>query len=195
MNFFDVILAPLNFKMRHRVEMKQVLKQAHDNGLGVVAMKTQAIYDNNMDTNHTAALKYALQNEYVTTAIPGFQTFDQLDEDFSVVRNLEYTDQEKDYLEKFGVEDQKNDSALNRPCQQCEMCIQSCVKGLDIPDLMRTYMYATGYKNFEHARVTYESIPQNRNLSLCKDCKSCTARCVNGLDIAANMNQLQSIFC
>jgi predicted aldo/keto reductase-like oxidoreductase len=195
MGFFDVILAPFNFKMRNKEDMKQVLKKAHDSGLGVVAMKTQAVYDNSRDTNHTAALKYVLQNEYVTTAIPGFTSFTELDEDFSVATNLDYTDDEKAYLKNFGIGNQNGDSACSIPCQQCANCIDSCTKNIDIPDLMRTYMYAAGYHNFEHARITYESIPQDRNLSRCQDCNTCTVKCEHGLDPASNMNQLRALFC
>lgn len=194
MNFFDVILAPLNYKMRHREEMKQVLKQAHDKGMGVVAMKTQAVYGNSQATHHTAALKYTLQNEYITTAIPGFTTFDQSDEDFSVATNLEFSDQETEYLEAFWRKNIQIGSVLDIPCQQCEKCIATCSYRIDIPDLMRTYMYVAGYHNFEHARITYESIPENKNLRLCTQCNRCTAKCANGLNIASNMKHLQALF-
>jgi aryl-alcohol dehydrogenase-like predicted oxidoreductase len=53
-------------------------KKPKEKGLGIVAMKTQAIYSTHRTTHHTAALKYVLQNDFITTAIPGFTTFAQL---------------------------------------------------------------------------------------------------------------------
>ena len=188
--FFDVILAPVNYKTSRREAIKEALRRANEQGIGIVAMKTQAVYDNSTETNHTAALKYVMQNTYITTAIPGFTTFDQLDEDFSVARNLEYTKEEEKYLNAFW----EKQTAVNMPCQQCETCMDMCPQNIDVPDLMRTYMYATGYRNLEHARITYDSISKNRNLSSCTDCTSCRIKCPNGLDVASNIRHLKSIF-
>jgi predicted aldo/keto reductase-like oxidoreductase len=188
--FYDIILAPLNYKASIREEIAAALKKARAAGLGVVAMKTQAVYDNSRDTHHTAALKYVLRHEFVDTAIPGFTTFDQLEEDFSVARNLEYNVEESRYLEDF----RKNSQARIRPCERCERCLATCPRGVDIPDLMRTYMYTAGYHNFEHARLTYRGIPVSRNLRACDDCTRCSATCANGLNIAANLRQLRSLF-
>ena len=191
MKFWDVILAPVNYKSRRREAIMEALKRAERSGLGIVAMKTQAVYDNSKDTHHTAALKYVLQNEYIHTAIPGFTTFDQLEEDFSVAKNLDFTEEEEKYLKAFW---DNATSASNNPCERCEKCLSTCPQNIDIPDLMRTYMYAAGYRNFEHSRITYESIPKEKNLSGCNDCATCTARCVNGLNIPSNLNQLKALF-
>ena len=194
MDVFDVVLACLNFKMPDREEMKKVLKQLKAKGLSVLAMKTQAIYSNNKITHHTAALKYVLQNDFITTAIPGFTTFAQLEEDFSVVRDLEYTPEEKQFLNDYWNKTTADPALGDIPCQGCEACLASCPNQVSIPDLMRTFMYASGYGNFEHARITYETIPLNNNLKQCNNCSYCTASCINGLDIPSNIRQLKALF-
>ena len=191
LGIFDVILAPVNFKTTKREAIKASIKRASEKGIGIVAMKTQAIYSTSRETHHTAALKYVMQNDYITTAIPGFTTFDQLDEDFSVARNLKMTEDEESYLKNFWNQSMK----LEIPCQQCEKCLKTCPRNADIPELMRTYMYAAGYKNFEHSRITYDGIPGDKNLSNCTDCENCTGKCINGLNIASNIRHLKALFC
>lgn len=194
MDTFDVILACLNFKMRDRDEQKKVLKMAKEKGLGVIAMKTQAVYSNNRTTHHTAALKYVMQNDYITTAIPGFTTFEHLQEDFSVVGDLEYTAEEKKFLADYWNKTRVNLALGDIPCQGCEKCLSRCPRGVDIPDLMRTYMYAAGYGNFEHARLTYETIPGHQSLGECQNCATCTAVCINGINIPSNIRHLKALF-
>ena len=194
MDIFDVVLACLNFKMPDRENTIKVLNQLKEKGLGIIAMKTQAIYSSNRITHHTAALKYVLQNDFITTAIPGFTTFAQLEEDFSVARDLEYTPEEKQFLDDYWSQTAADPASGDIPCQGCEMCLASCPKNVSVPDLMRTYMYASGYGNFEHARITYETIPLDNNLKKCQDCSSCTASCINGINIPSNIRQLKALF-
>ncbi|MBN1271057.1 MAG: aldo/keto reductase [Candidatus Aminicenantes bacterium] len=194
MDVFDVVLACLNFKMPDRENMIKILNQIKEKGLGVIAMKTQAIYSTSRITHHTAALKYVLRNDFITTAIPGFTTFAQLKEDFSVVGDLEYTPEEEKFLNDYWNRTAADPSSGDIPCQGCETCLASCPKNVSIPDLMRTYMYASGYGNFEHARITYETIPPDNNLKQCQGCSSCTASCINGINIPSNIRQLKALF-
>jgi predicted aldo/keto reductase-like oxidoreductase len=194
MKTWDVVLAPLNYKSTRREGIKKALQRAAGAGVGVVAMKTQAVYSSSAETNHTAALKYALKHEFVATSIPGFTTFEHLEQDFSVARNLEYTEEEKKYLDNYWESFEQSKSSPDRPCDMCEKCIGTCPNNADIPDLVRTYRYAAGYGNLEHARITYDGIPKNQNLSQCSKCDSCVATCVNGRNLASNINHLKALF-
>ena len=46
----------------------------------------------------TALLKWALRNPSIATAIPGATTYEQLEQNFNVASNLEYTAAEKEFL-------------------------------------------------------------------------------------------------
>jgi predicted aldo/keto reductase-like oxidoreductase len=195
LDFYDLILSPFNFKITGIEQVEEVLQRARRKGLGVVAMKTQALYGPGRQTHHTAALKYVLQHEFIDTAIPGFTTFDQLEEDFSVARDLGYTPEEKQFFDDYLAGKREQDVArADLPCQGCETCLNTCPRGVDIPDLMRTYMYAAGYANFEQARITYQTLGDSQNLNRCRDCRTCTAACQNGLDIRGNLQRLASLF-
>ncbi len=92
---YDVILTAYNFKQDHREEVRKAVAEAAAAGLGIVAMKTQAgaYWDKEKQNkiNMRAALKWVLNDPNVATAIPGFTTFDQLKEDFSVVTDITLT--------------------------------------------------------------------------------------------------------
>ena len=69
-----------------------------------------------------------------------------MNESFSVAYDLEYTDEEREFL--------KNKNALMGAafCHQCEGCLDTCPKNVDIPTLMRTSMYLVQYANLSEAR-------------------------------------------
>jgi len=190
--YYDVALVGINFKYERRDKIKQAMKLAYDNGIGIVAMKTQGVdrRRGELETHHTAALKWVLQDDYISTAVPGFTTFAQLDENFSVAYDIKFTKEEKQYLKDYW--DNRTGNVLQ--CEQCEQCLDTCPKNTDIPDLMRTYMYAAGYNNFIQSRQTFKEIPEEKNLKNCTDCKNCTAECPNGINIKSNIEQLKAIY-
>jgi predicted aldo/keto reductase-like oxidoreductase len=140
------------------------------------------------DSNKTAMLKWVLNHEEVTTIIPGITTFDQLDLDWSVASDLTYTDEERSFLERGDL------LASLQFCQQCQECIPSCPNEVDVPTLMRTYMYAAQYANFAHARMTLDEIPPQQGISNCGTCSACTAQCSHSIDIPRRVRTLKSMY-
>jgi predicted aldo/keto reductase-like oxidoreductase len=178
---YDVILTVYNFKQEKRQEVEKAIAYAAKAGLGVVAMKTQAgVYwdkEKQFPINMKAALKWVLQNKNVHTAIPGFTTFDQMYLDLSVMEDLTLTPQEKKDL----VPPKVKLANAGFYCQQCEKCLPQCPENLDIPTLMRSYMYAYAYKNLECAKTTLEHTNVPRNA--CSGCSHCHVKCTMGFDI------------
>jgi len=195
---YSVVQIALNFVMstspryadRFDAIMKAV-KNASSNNLGIIAMKTQALGNRDIpvgSAHHTAALKWALLQDGVTCAIPGYTNFAEMEQDFSVVYDLEYTDEEKEYLEDNKVE------YSAQFCLQCRECLPTCPKGVDIPTLMRTHMYASGYANFRQARLALEEIPVEKGIKTCISCTNCIARCANAVSIKTKINELKLIY-
>jgi predicted aldo/keto reductase-like oxidoreductase len=179
-NVYDVILTAYNIRMDGWLEMEQVISEAARAGLGIIAMKTQAggYWDKERQhpINMKAALKWALQNENICTAIPGMTTFDQLTNDISVMQNLRLTPDELKDLQKG-----RELGLAGLYCPQCGKCTEQCRKGLDIPTLMRSYMYAYSYKSPALARKTMQLT--NIKDSPCSDCITCTVNCPADFDI------------
>jgi predicted aldo/keto reductase-like oxidoreductase len=177
--FHDVVLTAYNFRQDHGEDVRAAVAEAARAGLGVVAMKTLAgrYWDKQrtQPINTRAALKWVLNDPNVTTAIPGMTTFDQLEDDLSVMADLPLTDQERRDL-------RLNPSSSGLYCQQCGRCLPACREKLPLPALMRGYMYAFGYQNLGAAYdlVTKLDLPE----SPCLTCSTCDVRCVKGIDVA-----------
>ena len=137
---------------------------------------------------HSVILKWALRNNFITTAVPGYTTFQQMEMDFSVTYDLEYNPEENKFLEHRNV---KLSLAY---CRQYQQCLSTCPKGVDIHNLMRTHMYATCYTNFYQARDTLDEIPRGKGLDACVSCETCRAKCVNRVDIGKRIEELRTIY-
>ena len=185
---YDVILTAYNFAQNHREEVKKAIQYAAGKGLGIVAMKTQGgrrLQDSGeIEINHEAALKWVLSDENVCTTIPGMTTFDQLDKNMKVMNDLAMSSNEKRYVEFAS----KLKGKLY--CQNCRSCISTCSRRVEIPKLMRAYMYAKGYGNYIQAGMTISELPKSRGLNICQSCSSCTASCPNGINIDMRIKTL-----
>ncbi len=184
---FEVVLAAYNFRQPHRDEMDKAIAEAAAAGIGIVAMKTQAgVYLDAARTkpiNMTAALKWALKNPNVTTAIPGVTTFEQMELDLTVLPDTTLTPAE----EKDLAEAQKTAGLF---CSQCGDCAGQCDRGVDVPTLMRSYMYTYGYGNPARARDSLDRL----GALACTDCDSCrVTSCTMGIDIARRVHDIRRL--
>ncbi len=189
--FYDVVLTAYNFRQDHRDEVRKAIAEAAQAGLGIVAMKTQAgaFWDKEKQDpiNMKAALKWVLSDTNVTTAIPGFTTFDQLNEDLEVMTDVKLTEQELKDL-RLG------EQIAGLYCQQCGRCESDCRQNLPLPSLMRSYMYAYGYKNLEAAHTLLTSL--DMPAAPCGTCSSCSSVCAKGFDLrekVMDISRLQAL--
>ena len=198
---YEVIETAYNYAMSDDQKMIDALRGAAQKGIGLVAMKTQCsqywyreyVPRGKLDyyqgkIMHTAVLKWALKNDYISTAIPGYTSFQQMEEDVSVARNLDYTPEEKQFLED------KNVKLSLGYCRQCESCLASCPRGADVPTLMRIHMYLTCYGNLSQARDTIDDMPESRGLKACAECETCLAACAHRIDIARRIDDLKTTY-
>lgn len=190
--FYDALTIGFNFTQAGDSALIEAIRKAAAAGIGIIAMKTQATGRRGpgfgAPVNQTAALKWVLNHPEVTTAIPGYTNFEHMKEDFSVAYGLQYTEEEKKFLAE------KNLRAEIQFCQQCGRCAATCARGVDIPALMRTHMYASRYGNFTHARETLDEIEESAHLRLCGLCTECTARCFHDVQIASNIRDLKAMY-
>ena len=186
---YDTVTTSFNFTMADDKALIDAIRNAAKEGIGMIAMKSQATGRGATGVvNQTAALKWVLNHEEITTAIPGYTNFDHMKEDFSVASGINYTDAEKKFLSE------KNLQASVQFCRQCETCRLTCPNGVDIPTLMRTHMYAAKYGNFVHARATLDEIAADISLKNCADCSKCNAKCANYVSIADNIRDLKAMY-
>jgi predicted aldo/keto reductase-like oxidoreductase len=180
----DVVLTAYNFRQDHRDEVRKAIAEAARAGIGIVAMKTQAgAYwdkEKQQPINMKAALKWVLNDPNVTTAVPGMTAFDQLEDDLTVLTDLALTEQE--------LKDLKVDIHGGLYCQHCRQCLPGCRESLPIPDLMRSYMYAYGYRNLGLAQDLLQELDVPSDA--CRSCGTCTVRCAKGFDVAGRIKDI-----
>lgn len=185
---YDVVLTAYNFAQNYREQVRDSIKYAAKKGVGIIAMKTQGgsslQQSGKIEINHEAALKWVLEDENVCTTIPGMTTFDQLDQNLRVMNNLALSAKERSEL--------KIASNLKGKlyCQNCRSCVPTCQSKVEIPSLMRSFMYAKGYGNYIQAEMTAARLPRKRGLDICRSCSSCTASCPNGISIGPRVKTL-----
>jgi uncharacterized protein len=186
----DIVMTAYNFRRegwnskQNGEELDEAIQYASESGLGVIAMKTiaGAYWDKERTKpiNASAALKWVLKNKYVHTTVPDCSNYDQLNLDLAVMSNLELTEKEKQDLNP-----PSKDLSSGLYCQQCNKCISQCPETIDIPTIMRSYMYAYGYKNLEFAHKTLcstglKTVP-------CISCNECTVNCLMGFDVRSKI--------
>ncbi len=176
---YDIAMISYNFKIQNRAALDAAIGKAAASGMGIVAMKTTAgVFRNKSGPgiNSDAALKWALQNSNISSIVSGMSTTEQMQKNLAMIRNLKMTEEE--------LQDLKGALAFSDKglfCQQCGQCLSQCPASLDIPTIMRCYMYAYGYRNLRQARNTLAAagLPSGP----CADCKSCSVKCRSGFDI------------
>lgn len=198
LGFHDVVLTAVNFAMSDDTALFAAIKEAAEAGVGVVAMKTQVggsrlpnpetLKDFSGSVLATAALKWVLRNGHISTAIPGFTSFEHMREDFSVASDLDYTQAEEKLLNNSNIK-----LGLGF-CRQCHSCLASCPHDVDVPTLMRTHMYAAQYANFYHARAVLDDIAPGRGLAACTSCTDCSAHCARTVDIPTRISELKTMY-
>jgi predicted aldo/keto reductase-like oxidoreductase len=198
--FYDVAMIMFNIALAEDTRLIKSMENAAKEGVGIVAMKTQCGGGGNMwwkkhedsratigELNHKAMLKWVLQHEFIATAIPGYTTYDQLDENFSVASDISFSSEEKSFLDRAEVK------LASSFCVQCNQCKKTCARNADIPTLMRTYMYAYQYQNMEHAIATERTIQKDRGLNSCFGCEKCTAKCPRSVNLAQRIGALKEL--
>jgi predicted aldo/keto reductase-like oxidoreductase len=198
--FYEVVLAAFNYALADDTALRRSMDNAAAKGIGLIAMKTQcmqswyrdmvppaqqAVYGGSI--HQTAVLKWVLQHPFIHCAAPGFTTFRELEEDFSVARDLTLTPEEKRFLA-----DRKIKLAM-AACVRCGKCLGTCPSGVDTRTLMRAHMYLR-YPNVFQAKETLEGLPADRGLNRCLSCDSCQAQCVGRVDIGKRIDQLKVHF-
>ena len=186
---YDIVLTSYNYQMKDWKEMNDAIQRAAKEGIGIIAMKTMAggFKDKarTVPVNTRAALKWVFQNENIHTAIPGYTSFEQLDESFSVMEDINLTEEEKKDLFDSPV-------SASLYCLGCKGCQDNCKMRLPVQDLMRAYMYTYGYRDYKKAQEVLTAgnrIPA----SVCSDCNSCSVNCIKGFDVAQRIRDVSRL--
>ncbi len=187
----DVVLVAINFMQDHYAAIKTAMARGAEQGIGFIGMKTMAggflDQERQIPVNGKAALKWALQDQNLTTCIPGFTAFNELQEDAGILTDLTLTPEEQEHI-------RRSEMITGLYCNQCGQCREQCPKGLPIPDMMRSYMYTYGYGELRQARDLLDEARVQPDP--CRDCGGCTVSCIKGFPVAeriADVSRLSDV--
>ena len=184
---YDVAMPAYNYKTENKESLNEALAYAAKAGVGIIAMKTTAgaFRDKSRTSplNTNAALKWVLQNENITSIVSGMSSVEELQKNIAMIQNLKITEEELKDLNLAGV---KSEPSLY--CHQCDDCIQQCPYKLDVPTIMRSYMYAYGYRNLEHAQYTLNQV--DLSAKICQNCDVCSVNCIAGFDVKERIQDI-----
>ncbi len=187
--FFDTCLTAYNFETDKAVG--EAIARASKANIGIIAMKTQAggykTEAMGAISPHQAALKWVLQNQNITMAIPGMKDLSMLKENIAVM-GMPFQTADDRILRQYHT------AVQGFYCDLCGTCEGTCPKGVDISTVNRSLMYAEGYRNRELARSTYREIPPTASAAACLECPVCVAQCAKGLNIAMKMERARAVF-
>jgi predicted aldo/keto reductase-like oxidoreductase len=185
---WDVVLTSYNYRQTYLAEMNSAIEKAAAAGMGVVAMKTLAggwlDRERTKPVNVQAALRWVISNPNVHTTIPGITAFDQLETDLRIMRDITLTDQDKAELTADA-------SFPGLYCNACSNCVPGCPNNLPIPELMRAYMYAYGYRD---AAMAAELIGETAvKADPCAGCETCSSSCIRGFDLKDKITDISRL--
>jgi uncharacterized protein len=187
-----------------KTDMTQAIRAARKAGLGIVVMKTMAggitrvqrgdrLYGANpaalserlsQEGVPVAAIKWALQNEAVDTAIVCMTDHGQFDENLRAMTEP-YTEKDERLLTA------RLAGISSKYCRMCGHCGGVCEKGIPVPDVLRFLTYAEGYGQFALARESFLALPPPVRDIRCGDCSSCSFRCAYGVAVGDRMAHAQ----
>jgi predicted aldo/keto reductase-like oxidoreductase len=211
----DVVLTTYNFAMSNvaqagqaerKVDMTAAIQATQKAGLGVVAMKTMAggvarvgrgdrLYGADAEALKkllgtkgaaVAAIKWALRNPGLGTAIVCMADHDQLDENMRAMAEP-YSPQDEQTLRTVLAAISPN------YCRMCGSCGGVCDKGVPVPDMLRFLSYAEGYGQFAMARERFLELPDQVRSIRCADCGSCSVDCPNGVRVRDRIMRAQEL--
>ena len=160
-----------------------LMAQAAAKGVGVIAMKPLA--GGNIE-NGTLALRYILQNENCTLAIPGMATVKEIDQNTAAAEITgALTQEEQAQIDAVRAELSDNF------CRRCGYCAP-CTAGIDIPSIFVLEGYLKKYDLGDWARARYAATAVKADA--CVGCGVCETRCPYNLPIRQKLKIVAQSF-
>jgi len=175
--------------------IRNLIKSAYDNDIGVIAMKTLKVggkrqnldkYRTGSTSIYQAMLKWALQNQQITSVVTEMLNRNQLEEDLSVV-NSPLTEKEEKNLIQFAA---KNSTDY---CHMCGICKDNCPQGIETTAILRYLAYFESYNKQKRARTLYSNLSLKKTAKACLECGTCDEHCPYGVSVSQRIHDANSL--
>ncbi len=207
--FYDLVLLGYNvFDIQEKEEkietyddypgisgIRQLTALAKSKDVGVIAMKTLKVGGKrqNLDRYKTgdtslfqAMLKWALENQNISSVVTEILTFSQLEEDLAVVGRL-LTRRERQNLYRYVLENSED------YCHLCGRCEQVCPSQIFTTSILHSLVYYENYEKRDTAAQTYSRIRPDQTALACRDCGECEKACPYGVSVRKKIRKAHSL--
>ncbi len=188
---FDMIMVAYNFA--NWPMLPGIFADAHQRGMGVVAMKTlKGAYHTQLsdftpterESFSQAAFKWVLSNPNMSGLVVTMKDMEQIDE-YLAASGKPVTEEDVALLERY---DQLTRDVYCRP--GCGDCLDSCPYEVPIDDILRYQMYARSYGQEKIAMTDYARVDEERNAAQCASCAApCESACPYDIPIRDRLTQ------
>lgn len=177
---FETVMYPYNIVEN---QAEELFKRANELNMGVIAMKPMA---GGALREGKLALKYILQNDSITCAIPGMATAEEVEENCKVgCTKSTLTEEELAKTKEIAAE------LGTKFCRRCGYCAP-CPKGIDIPNVFMFQGYKERYNLAEWAESRYATL--KATAKDCVECGTCEKRCPYELPIREMLKKARKTF-
>jgi predicted aldo/keto reductase-like oxidoreductase len=190
-----------------KTDMTAAIQAARKAGLGIVVMKVLAggvgrvgrgdrLYGANpqalskrlsQEGAAVAAIKWALKNPSVDTAIVCMTSHDEFEENLRAMAET-YTGKDEQLLTA------RLEDIGPLYCRMCGACGGVCERGVPVADVLRFLTYAEGYGQFALGRENFLQLRPEVAAVRCADCERCTVECPYGVQVPARLRRAQELF-
>ena len=177
---FETVMFPYNIVETQAFDLFQRAKELN---VGVIAMKPLA---GGALEDGTMAMKFILENDSISIAIPGMATIAEVEENAAVANNfvpLTFEEREKALMIAKALG--------NNFCRRCNYCAP-CPQGIDIPSCFLFQGYRDRYDLKAWSESRYFSL--SKRAKDCVKCGACETRCPYNLPIREMLKKVRKSF-
>jgi len=186
----EIAAMVIRYNVMQYENLEELLAQAHEKGVGVIAMKLgagnrdQELKEFAIDGDmQGAAVRWALANDSVTSVCCGMLTFEKVRQ-FTKAVQEPLTEADLDVLRRYRV---AFDSVY---CRGCRTCQGSCPTGVAVSQISRFAMYFRHYGFEKDAMRQYAELPEGARAAACEACDGpCATACPYGLETRDAMTE------
>jgi hypothetical protein len=158
---------------------RKLIHLAASKDVGIIAMKTLKVggkrqnlekYKTGDTSIFQAMLKWALENQEISSVVTEILTFQQMEEDLAVA-GQPLSEEERKTLYSFVAQNLKD------YCHMCGLCQENCPGGVLTTEILRCLTYFESYGKAVEARQAYSCLASRATVESCRRCGICEETC------------------
>jgi predicted aldo/keto reductase-like oxidoreductase len=174
---------------------RKLIHLAASKDVGIIVMKTLKVggrrqnlekYKTGNTSIFQAMLKWALENQDISSVVTEILTFQQMEEDLAVA-GQPLSEEERKSLYSFVAQNSKD------YCHMCGFCQENCPGGVLTTEILRYLAYFESYGKVVEARQAYSSLASRATFESCRDCGICEASCPYGISVRRRIKEAHTL--